>query len=668
MDSHIDACIRFWPEFFKDGWVATYYQRSDWFWKMRVDRGEEKDFRVLWFDGKRFRMSGAPKPFPLYMKGNSDLVWIVEGEKCVDALAEIGVCACTSGSYTSAGDVDWSTLAGRRVRIWPDNDKSGRIYGEEVRAILEALDCVVEVVDVDRLGLEEKGDCVDWINSRRDEVTESDLLALGLEEEKKPLPILSKVERKPYPIEWLPAILSNAVKEVQEFIKAPISLVATSAISSLSLVVQPYVNVRRSDKLSGPVSLFTITIADSGERKSSCDAFFLKVIQDYENDQSNMLKDQLVKYVSESDVFEAKRNGLKDRIRQLSKSGKSSILVERELFDLEKRKPIAPKIPRLIYTDSTPEALGYSLAKKWPSGGVMSSEGGIVLGSHGMQKDSIMRNLSQFNTLWDGNPLRIDRRTSESYEVRDVRLTMGLQIQEDSLREFFDRNGKLARGIGFLSRVLMAWPESTQGFRPFTEHSTSWPALESLNARVSEILHMPIPINADGTLTPHTLTMSDDGKKEWVDFYNTIESKLSVDGEFYDIRDVASKIADNVIRLAAIFHVIESGTEGCISCQNILGACKLAEWHLNESLRFFCEISRPEEQTNSDILESWLIKYCQSEDILTISPRDISRLGPSKIRKKHTRDEALSELQESGRISFVEICGRIMVKVNVDAT
>ena len=35
-----------------------------------------------------------------------------------------------------------------------------------------------------------------------------------------------------------------------------------------------------------------------------------------------------------------------------------------------------------------------------PSGGVISSEAGSVFGSHGMGKESVMRNLAALNQLW----------------------------------------------------------------------------------------------------------------------------------------------------------------------------------------------------------------------------------------------------------------------------
>lgn len=106
------------------------------------------------------------------------------------------------------------------------------------------------------------------------------------------------------------------------------------------------------------------------------------------------------------------------RSKYASLPREQSICRIRALRDLEHDKPEPPKIPRLLYADATPEALAYGLAKQWPSGGVVSAEAGIVFGSHGMGKDSVMRNLGLLNQLWDGTSLTIDRRSTESFTVR----------------------------------------------------------------------------------------------------------------------------------------------------------------------------------------------------------------------------------------------------------
>jgi putative DNA primase/helicase len=375
----------------------------------------------------------------------------------------------------------------------------------------------------------------------------------------EPQSLTAKVDLLPYPLEALPPTIRAAVEEVATFVKAPLPVVASSALAALSLAIQPHVDVKRAEKLSGPVGLFLLTIADSGERKSTCDGFFMKAIRDYEQAQAEAAKPILNDYHTASKAWEAKRNGVLEQIKQLAKRGKPTSDLESDLHKLEREQPKAPRIPRLLYADATPEALAYGLAKHWPSAGVISAEAGIVLGSHGMSKDSAMRNLAMLNQLWDGNTVTIDRKTTDSFSVREARLTVALQVQEAAMREFFGRSGTLARGTGFLARFLLSWPESTQGLRPFTEAPENWPYLAAFNQRLTSILNEPLAVDEDGILAPLMLTLTPDAKAAWVEHHNEVEQELVSGGDLYEVRDVASKSADNAARLAALFQMFEHG-------------------------------------------------------------------------------------------------------------
>lgn len=253
------------------------------------------------------------------------------------------------------------------------------------------------------------------------------------------------------------------------FTKAPVPLVASSALAAIALAVQAHIDVKRAEKLTGPVSLFLLTIADSGERKTTCDKFFTAAIQQYQQDQVKLIQPELKDHKAAMDAWKAKRTGLMEKIRQQVKKDESTAATENALRELDHAKPKPPSVPNLLRGDETPESLAWVLAREWPSGGVVSSDAGIVFGAHGMGKDSIMRNLSLLNMLWDGGELSIGRRTSESFTVRGARLTIALQVQEATLRNFFERSGGLARGTGFLARFLVAWPESTQGQRSYSD-------------------------------------------------------------------------------------------------------------------------------------------------------------------------------------------------------
>lgn len=272
-----------------------------------------------------------------------------------------------------------------------------------------------------------------------------------------------------------------------------------------------------------------------------------------------------------------------------------------------------------------------------------------------------MRNLGLLNVLWEGGTHSVGRRTTESFEVKGARLTVALQIQEPTLRSFFDKSGVLARGSGFLARFLVAWPESTQGYRPFSEAPANWPHLATFHRRIAEILNLPAPIGDDGALTPQMLMMTPAAKAAWVEYHDAIEVGLRSGGELYDVRDVASKSADNAVRLAALFHMFEHGF-GAVWLEAFEGASRVAAWHLNESRRFFGELALPAELADAGRLDTWLIEYCRREHTHMVSTRDAQRLGP--VRDKDKLTTATKELVDLDRIQIRKDGRRIAICVN----
>jgi len=466
-------------------------------------------------------------------------------------------------------------------------------------------------------------------------------------------PLITPIAAQDYPIDSLPQAVRCAVLEVAGFVKAPIPLISTSALAALSLAIQAHTDVQRAEKLNGPCGLFMLAIADSGERKSTCDGFFMKAIREYEAREQEAAKPLITAHKSEYAAWEAQRSGLKEKIKALAKVGKPSAVQARELHNLDKDEPRPPRVPRLIYGDATPEALTYALAKQWPSGGVISSEAGSVFGGHGMGADSVMRNLAALNQLWDGATLPVERRSSESFTVRGARLTMALQVQEATIRAFFANTKGLARGTGFLARFLVSWPASTQGTRNFTEAPVNWPALATFNDRLTAILNLQAPIDDDGALTPAMLTLSPDAKAAWVRFHDAIESMLPTGGELYDVRDVASKTADNAARLAALFHTF-TGNIGPIDLDAMEAAASVTAWHLSEARRFLGELAMPAELANPARLEKWLIEYCKRESTDKVPTREVQQYGPSGLRDKSTYTAAIKELAELGRTRLVQ--------------
>ena len=502
----------------------------------------------------------------------------------------------------------------------------------------------------------DRGEALQCLRSAYDRYQAGDLW-------QSPQPLVEVVQPLPYPLDALPETIRNAVEEVQGFTKAPLEMVATSALGALSTVGQAHVDVVRSSRLKGPSSLFVLTIADSGERKSTVDGLFTRPVVEYEHQQVEAAKPDLDAYRADIDLWESKRKGLLSKIQQNTKSNKPSADLEQQLRGLEPTKPEPPRVPKILMGDETPENLAWTLAKQWPSGAVASSEAGIVLGAHGMNSDSIMRNLSQLNVLWDGGKLSIGRRTSESFEVDGVRLTVALQVQEPTLRAFFEKSGALARGTGFLARFLIAWPQSTMGTRFYEEPPEQCPALMGFHQRLREILNQSVPMDEVGRLEPLLVSLSPEAKALWVRFHDVVESELAAGGELELIKDVAAKAADNAARLAALFQLLESGVSQ-ISQESFESASRVVSWHLNESRRFLGEIALPTSVADAVKLQKWLLEQCKREACVVVSRRTVQQKGPNRLRKGRVLDAALDELVELQRVRLIKVRSRSEIHLN----
>lgn len=477
-----------------------------------------------------------------------------------------------------------------------------------------------------------------------------------------PHPLAAKIEPEYYPLDALPDIIRAAVEEVAGFVKAPLALVASSALAGLSLACQAHIDAKRAEKLHGPVGLFLLTIADSGERKSTCDGFFTSPIRQYQEDQTEAMKPLIAEYQAAIASWEAERDGILSAIKDAGKKSKPTDKLRAELAELQQEKPEPPRVPRLILGDETPENLAWSLAKQWPSAGVLSSEAGVVFGSHGMGKDSAMRNLALLNVLWDGGAHSIGRRTSESFTVRGARLTMGLMIQESTLREYFSKSGGLARGTGFLARFLVAWPESTQGTRKFTEAPANWPHLAAFHSRIATILNQPAPVGDDGALAPAMLSLAPDAKAAWVEYHDAIERELASGGELHNVRDVASKSADNAARLAALFQLFEHGMGGAIGLDSFERASRISAWHLSEARRFFGELALPMELADAARLDSWLTKHCRLGRKRMVAKNYVRQHGP--LRDGVRLDSAIRELAQIDHLRLEKDGKRLTIHLN----
>jgi putative DNA primase/helicase len=169
-----------------------------------------------------------------------------------------------------------------------------------------------------------------------------------------------------------------------------------------------------------------------------------------------------------------------------------------------------------------------------------------------------------------------------------------------------------------------------------------------------------VVLDEDGGIVPVTLTLTPEAKAAWIQFHDRIESELKVGGSLCDVRDVASKTADNACRLAAIFQVYEYG-KSAVALPAFEPAARIAEWHLTEARRFFGEVVMPEENVLATKLETWIVEYCQRRGVSSVPISAIQNSGPSKLRPKVALETTIRALEELGRVRHVRGQGKAQI-------
>jgi putative DNA primase/helicase len=187
-------------------------------------------------------------------------------------------------------------------------------------------------------------------------------------------------------------------------------------------------------------------------------------------------------------------------------------------------------------------------------------------------------------------------------------------------------------------------------------------SLAAFHRRIAAILNQPVPIDEDGVLTPAMMTLAPDAKAAWVEFHNAIESELASGGELHDVRDVASKAADNAARLAALFQVFEHGMGGAIGVDSFERASCIVAWHLSEARRFFGELALPTELADAARLDSWLIEHCKRDRTRAAGKNHVRQHGP--LRDGARLDNAIRELVALDRLRLVKDGRRLTIRVN----
>ncbi len=450
-----------------------------------------------------------------------------------------------------------------------------------------------------------------------------------------PEPLFPPLEvGSPFPVEHLPEPLRAGVNGVVAHVQCPVALAAQSILAAASLVAQMHVNAPMHTGVHRPASLFFVTVAASGERKSSADSLACRAIEVWERERS-------LQHEIDLDAFKREKAAW-DAAEKKAKTGKKTYEAIRAALAELPEEPKPPLLPMVRCQEPTLEGLWRLLAHNCGAAGVFSAEGGEFLSGHAMNKDNRMKSAAALSTMWDGESLTRVRVLDGASALLGRRVSVHLMVQPELGATLI--TDRALRDQGLLSRFLVAAPASTQGLRFFTEPSSDDAAmLEQWHETLARLLQRPLPIgHGRNTLDPRKLSLAYEAKAMLIAFSDRVERELGPDGPLDVVAGFANKLAEQAARLAAVFAFMERPDGDEVTAEHIAAGIEVAKWYEAEQLRLVSAGRVDPGLRNAQKLLDWLHSEAWPDTL--VSSADVQQRGPASLRQKKLAENAIAVL------------------------
>lgn len=465
-----------------------------------------------------------------------------------------------------------------------------------------------------------------------------------------PEPLPEKRTAPPYPVKSLGNLLGDAAEAMAYHIQAPVSIAGQSVLAAAALLAQGHVNVRRGN-ISGadPVSLYFMSVLQSGDRKSSLDKVALSFLREHEQELRQQDREARASYKAELTAWEKRRKSIEDAFKP---KGNKAMTAEqqqemaKQLAELELNQPRKPAAPSITFSEPTAEGIFSHLKNNRPSAGLFSDEGISFFGGHGMSEESRGRTIGMLCHLKDGSPITRTRGGEHDY-LAGRRLSAHLMLQPVIMSKVLQ--DPLLMEQGFMARFLIAQESTMAGSRFLSGRDpknslTSDLRITRYKKEMRRLLEVPLSIQ-DGELALRTLPIEGEAYSAWVALHDGVESELDPEtGRYLTIRPFASKAAEDAARIAAVLAWVE----GCdsISTSHIERAGQLIGYYLESMLAHTENATEDQQQLLASELLEWIRQrggILESKSFKSL-PSHLGRKSADLARS------LLAELVESGHL------------------
>ncbi|WP_286944783.1 YfjI family protein [Acetobacterium sp. UBA5834] len=387
----------------------------------------------------------------------------------------------------------------------------------------------------------------------------------------KPKPLEKEVKLPSFPLNSLPPVVKNYVQAVSESTATPIDMCAVASLAVIAGTVQGKFKIRGKPDYFEPLNIYTLIIANPGERKSAIINAMTKHVHEFEREVNKNRWSEIDRQEIE---LEAKEKQIKKLVDKNKSDEAFELKAECRELEEEQVKPL-----RLIADDVTSEALTSLLADNDGRLSVISAEGGFFDTLAGKYSNTI--SIDTVLKAHCGDSIRVDRRGRPPEYIPKPTLTILLAVQSNVIEGMFD-NGAF-RGRGLTARFLYCKPNSMVGYRGFD----TIPVPAAYEESYKNLIFGLLEIKND---QPQIIKLSEEATAAYRLFYEDIENRQQVGNDLSTMTDFASKLHGAVLRIAGILHCM--GYESLlnddpVSMETMANAMDIGGYFLNHSMNAY---------------------------------------------------------------------------------
>ena len=453
---------------------------------------------------------------------------------------------------------------------------------------------------------------------------------------------------EPFPVDALGDTLGKAARAIESMIQCPMACAANSVLAVASLATQGRANVILpiGQGKPAPLSLYLLTVLDSGERKSSADGMALKPVRDTEREIADLENAARQSYAVKLSAYDANARHLTNRLKA------DRAALEAALRDLGP-PPQPPLLAVLAPSgDQTMEGLFRIYQQGRPSLAMLCDDAATFLGGHSLKAEQKAGTTANLCRAWDGSKLERIRGGDGVTVLYDRRLSCHLMVQPGVAAGFLSDSQFADQGL--LARFLASAPQGRAGTRIRDDAAYQSLAcdtaldLEDYNFVIAALLRQPVRWKDENDRTMgvelDALAFTPEARALYVDFANAIEGELGPKASLAIAKAFASKLPENAARIAGTIRLIADPHASQIDAATLADAIIIAKYYLGEAVRLIASGAIDPEMRLAQTLLEWL--HAQPGKVIGL--RDIYRLGPNAIRQADKARRAMGVLCEHG--------------------